>query len=215
MYRYISKDELINVMKISSSRRDVIRNLKLPLSGTANKFIKELINTYGICEKEYYVFSKKNCLINQYSKNQIQKILNESSTYKEALEKMGYENAVGSSYRTLKEFIKVNNLDTTHMSHRAAISFRPNTDEDVFCENSKVTQSCLRNRVLKDSLIPYVCAICGQPPEWNGKPLTLTLDHKNGNRNDNRLNNLQFVCPHCDQQQSTFCSKNKQRYYNL
>lgn len=45
------------------------------------------------------------------------------------------------------------------------------------------------------------------------KPLTLTLDHANGNRMDNRLENLRFVCPNCDRQQDTYGSKNKIRYF--
>lgn len=215
MYRYISKEELVEAMSISNSRRQTIVNLGLPQTGTANKFVKELILKYNIMEEDYYNGKRHDCVVRKVSVSELQDIINKSTTYKEVLEKLGYENAVGSAYRTLKEYIKEAGLDTSNLTHRTSTPFTPNTDEQVFCENSKVTQSCLRNRVLKKQVIPYVCAICGQPPEWNGKPLTLTLDHKNGNRTDNRLENLQFVCPNCDHQQSTFCSKNKQRYYKL
>lgn len=215
MYREISKEELIKAMKLAKSRRQTITNLNLPQTGTANKFVRELIQKYGINEKEYYNGKKNDCLLSKFSKEEIQQAINNSTTYKEVLERLGYNNVAGSAYRTLKNHIIELELDVSNLTHRATNPFTPNTDEQVFCEHSQVTQSCLRNRVLKKNLIPYVCAICGQPPEWNGKPLTLTLDHKNGNRTDNRLENLQFVCPNCDHQQSTFCSKNKQRYYNL
>ena len=177
--------------------------------------MRELIQEYGINEKEYYNGKKKDCLLSKFSKEEIQQVINNSTTYKEVLERLGYNNVAGSAYRTLKNHIIELELDVSNLTHKATNPFTPNTDEQVFCEHSQVTQSCLRNRVLKKNLIPYVCAICGQPPEWNGKPLTLTLDHKDGNRTNNRLENLQFVCPNCDHQQSTFCSKNKQRYYNL
>ena len=45
-----------------------------------------------------------------------------------------------------------------------------------------------------------------------GRPLTLTLDHINGDHNDNRIENLQFICPNCDSQQDTYCYKNKHKY---
>ena len=40
MYREISKEELIEAMNNSSSRTQVIANLNLPYTGTANKFIR-------------------------------------------------------------------------------------------------------------------------------------------------------------------------------
>ena len=48
-------------------------------------------------------------------------------------------------------------------------------------------------------------------PIWQGKPLTLILDHKNGNNRDNRLENLHWVCPNCNQQLPTtgYHGKNK------
>ena len=45
-------------------------------------------------------------------------------------------------------------------------------------------------------------------PIWNNKELTLTLDHINGNNTDDRIENLQWVCPNCDRQLDTFGSKN-------
>ena len=53
------------------------------------------------------------------------------------------------------------------------------------------------------------CAICGQNSEWNNMPLTLVLDHIDGNAANNCEENLRCVCPNCDSQLSTFKSKNK------
>lgn len=54
-----------------------------------------------------------------------------------------------------------------------------------------------------------VCAICGNPPLWNNKPLVFVLDHIDGHASNNYRSNLRMICPNCDSQTSTFKSKNK------
>lgn len=60
-------------------------------------------------------------------------------------------------------------------------------------------------------LIKNICSVCGQLPEWNGKPLVLQLDHINGIFDDNRLENLRIICGHCHSQTDTFAGRNKKR----
>ena len=148
------------------------------------------------------------------TKEELEEIVLNSNTYIEVLKKLDFVNPVGSSYRCLKDKIKKFNISTNHMTHYSNSGFRIYTDEEMFIKESKVTQSALRKRVKRDNLIPYRCAICGNIGEWNNKPLTLTLDHINGNRTDNRLENLRYLCPNCDKQQDTFGAKNKTRYYS-
>lgn len=86
------------------------------------------------------------------------------------------------------------------------------TNEEVFVENSTYARHNIKKRILEDGLIPYVCEICGIGPCWHGKPMPLILDHKNGVSNDNRLDNLRFVCSNCDTQLPTYKSKNRKSY---
>ena len=85
------------------------------------------------------------------------------------------------------------------------------SDEELFSEDSNHGGSVLKGRIIKENLIPYKCAICGNVGEWNGKLLVLQLDHISGVRTDNRLENLRFLCPNCHSQTDTFSGKKKQK----
>lgn len=213
MYKEINKEDIINNIRGCKHRSELIRKLGLPVNGGSNNYIKTLINNYNINENDYYNTRFNTSVLQQISKENLQKIVYESNTYKKILEKLGYKNVAGSSYRVLKDKIIKLGIDISQMTHYKSNHNYNHTDEEVFCEQSKVQQNCLRNRVLKNKVIPYKCNICGNLGEWNGKPLTLTLDHINGNRTDNRIENLRFLCPNCDRQQDTFGAKNKVRYY--
>jgi uncharacterized protein with PIN domain len=56
-----------------------------------------------------------------------------------------------------------------------------------------------------------LCSICGLLPEWNGKELTLILDHINGHNKDHRIENLRWVCPNCNSQLDTTGARNIKR----
>jgi hypothetical protein len=49
---------------------------------------------------------------------------------------------------------------------------------------------------------------------WNGKPLLPTLDHIDGNKQNNLPSNLRLLCPNCDSQLPTRGGKNRGRIQN-
>jgi hypothetical protein len=63
-------------------------------------------------------------------------------------------------------------------------------------------------RALVESGVEDKCNKCGILPVWNGKPLVLTPDHRNGKFWDNRKENLELLCPNCHSQTDTFSGRN-------
>lgn len=82
-------------------------------------------------------------------------------------------------------------------------------DEAIFVKDSPHARIVAKRRVIRKNLIPYICAGCGNTGKWNNKPLSLHLEHKNGDPNDHRLENLEFDCPNCHSQTETYAGKNK------
>jgi hypothetical protein len=87
-------------------------------------------------------------------------------------------------------------------------------DEDLFRvhENKKrstrATHRFHRKRIESNTLY---CDICGVT-DWRGLPVPIVIDHKNGLRHDDRLENLRLLCRNCDGQQDTFAGRNHGRY---
>lgn len=154
-------------------------------------------------------------LIREYSKEQIEKIVKDSKSISEALKKMGYVYTSGTAHDLFRTVCAEIGIDYSHFGDYTGGKKKVNI-EKVFIENSQVCQATLREYYIRGNYSEYKCAICGIN-EWCGKPLTLRLDHINGINNDDRLENLRWICANCDSQLPTFCSGHKglskKKYY--
>lgn len=144
--------------------------------------------------------------IDNFTKEQLEEIVQNSYSLREVLKAIGYT-VTGDNNNTLKKRLQEYNIDYSHFSLKGRNRTVRN-EENVFCINSTASQKTLRSWYEKGNYTEYKCAICGQEPFWNGKKLTLTLDHINGHNHDDRLENLRWICPNCDRQLDTFAGKN-------
>jgi hypothetical protein len=65
----------------------------------------------------------------------------------------------------------------------------------------------LKNRLLEEGVMQNECTVCSIR-EWNNKPLTMELDHIDGDRTNHKLSNLRLLCPNCHAQTDTYRAKN-------
>ena len=151
--------------------------------------------------------------IYKLSDEQFVELLKKSSTISEVLFKLGYTTKGNSwGYSQIKRRMTDLNLDYSIFKGKSYLANKKSdkiSEQDILRENCKHQRTVLRRYIIKNNLIPYKCAICGCT-EWQGKTLSLELDHINGINNDNRLENLRFLCPNCHSQTSTYGSRNQQ-----
>ncbi len=153
------------------------------------------------------------------SRENLQDMFDRHYTFCGILKEIGL-NAYNGNHRTLKIRIIEDNIDLTKFNenkdfHRKNLKFpeRSRPFDDIFCENSTYnSRHDIKIKLLKLNILDYKCAICGNDGTHFGKPLSLQLDHLNGVSNDNRIDNLRFLCPNCHSQTDTFSGKRLKRY---
>lgn len=119
----------------------------------------------------------------------------------------------GGNYKVIKNRIAELNLDISHFTGKGwnkglkMIPKLPIPLNDILVENNNYQSSKLAKRLIKEGVKELKCECCGLE-YWLGKPIKLELHHKNGISNDNRLNNLQLLCPNCHSFTDNYRGKN-------
>jgi hypothetical protein len=138
----------------------------------------------------------------------------ESRSVRQVIHRLGLIPA-GGNYAQMKKYIKELNLDTTHFggdvwNKGKQWGRKPQIPiEKILVENSDFQSYKLKQRLLKTGLkLPY-CEECGWAKLSAEGRLPLELDHINGDRKDNRLENLRILCPNCHSLKPTHRGSNR------
>ena len=145
------------------------------------------------------------------SDEDFQQLIKSSKNFSQCIATLGYEPNGRHAYDLIRRRCNELNISYSHfyVEGNGASFFSTQSLDDILVKNSTYQNiSSLKKRLLNSNLLEYKCALCGNTGEWQGKPLTLQLDHINGENHDNRLENLRWVCPNCNSQLDTTNGKN-------
>lgn len=146
----------------------------------------------------------------QVNREELLVALREAATKAEALRRLGVP-VTGTSYQWLNRILGHHASDPAVAAQVRRFEDRGDRRKPIetfLVEGRKSSgTSHLRRRLIDEGLLSRRCARCGRE-RWEGGPIPLELDHVNGDRSDNRLENLRLLCPNCHALTATYRGRN-------
>ncbi len=136
----------------------------------------------------------------RYTDKQLEEAVAGSYTIRAVLDKIGLTPA-GGNYEMIQKRIRELGLDTSHFLGQAVLrgkTHKYNTRIlDKVLVHEKVENTWrLKSRLLREGLKEHRCECC-KASEWMSEPIPLELHHRDGDRTNNSLSNIELLCPNC------------------
>ena len=215
----ISDDDFKAIVKDSKSIHQVMMKCEMGGGGNNERFIKRIsdlcldISHFKTRQIHTKYIQKAGSPLDAIDDETFKMLVKNNRSWKDLAIACGYSR--GGSQKIVSRIEKLG-VNTNHLDDRDLIP----TDK-LFVVDSHFTSSKeIKKRLIRDFDRPYECAAyknanftkCDGVLMWNNKEIVLQLEHKNGNNTDNRLENLEFLCPSCHSQTSTFPGRNSKKY---
>lgn len=142
-----------------------------------------------------------------WDETELKKVVKDCVSYREVLRKLNIPTS-GNNSSTLKRKIKEYNISTEHFTFHSRQQSTKKPVEVFLLKNTQIASSKLKEKLFSSGLKKNICEICGTS-SWLGKRLNCQLHHINGDNTDNRLENLQILCPNCHSQTDNYCGQVK------
>ena len=148
----------------------------------------------------------------KYTKELLENHVKDCYSFAELCRKLGLI-PEGSNPKTLRKKMNEFGIDYSHFTGQA---WQKDSDNPVYkkkhlpklTKNSSLSSSNVKKLVYRLKLKDNKWEICGLST-WLGEPIQCELHHINGDTTDNRIENLQILCPNCHSQTDNFRSRNR------
>ncbi|SEQ31058.1 hypothetical protein SAMN04487983_1004123 [Streptomyces sp. yr375] len=198
-------EELRAAAVAATSVRCVARALGVPDDSRSRATLSRMLATQRI---DIGHFSHRRATIPE---DMLRSLVRTSTSYADVMRGLGMD-VNDTNHRRVRRAASRLDLDTSHFKRRSwgrpERPAPPPTAHRVLVilpEQAGRTNRTRLHQALTEIGVPYTCAECGNRGEWRGRPITLQIDHVNGDWRDNREENLRYLCPNCHALTETWC----------
>ncbi|WP_327683857.1 HNH endonuclease signature motif containing protein [Streptomyces sp. NBC_00467] len=210
--RRYTKEQLEEAAAHSHSIREMLDHMGVPPYSSAYSNLRKKLDAFGI-DTGHFTGRKGNTPRPPIPPDDLAPAVAQSHSLAGVLRVLGRPEH--SSNRALvQRSAALHGISTAHFVGQAHRRGRPSRARRSAAEllqrcaaDAPRTKTALLRRALDEIGVLHVCDECGTGDTWRGKPLVLEIDHINGDRLDNRLENLRYLCPSCHSQTRTFARR--------
>lgn len=184
MEKRYTDEQLKYYFNLAVSMADLSRKLGLK---RGNRTLIKNLERLGLDDKLIKTWSHDQ---RPYTIEELKEAAKISLSIGQLMDKLGVRRA-GGNYGTIKKRIKDFNIDVSHFTGQSWNKGKRSKTDDY------LSWSTLRKMVLEKK--ENKCEIC-YLTNWLDKPITFEIHHKDGNRENNKEENLQLLCPNCHSQ---------------
>ncbi|MET9548692.1 HNH endonuclease [Streptomyces sp. NPDC006627] len=215
--RSYSKQILTEAAACSTSIREMFVHMGIPPEDGPYWHVKKKLEQFGI-DTGHFTARRRTHGTGLFPEEEFTRAVAASHGLADLMRRLGHPPLGEAGRARAKRSIDEYGLSTEHFvgqAHNAGQ--RPPTAKSAdeilvrLDEGAARTRTRLLRRALDDIGVPHVCAACGLGEIWQGMRLVLEIDHVNGDRWDNRRENLRYLCPSCHSQTASFAHRSRVR----
>ncbi len=147
---------------------------------------------------------------------QLTKAVATSKSYRAILVKLKLR-PTGGNYDQIKRYINESDLNFSHYTGMAwnkgmrGIGKPIKPLSEILIQNNYYQSYKLKRRLIGAGLKFSKCELCGWSQKTIDGYVPVELDHINGDRHDNRIENLRILCPNCHSLTPTYRGRGKRK----